>query len=997
MRNEFWSLDKRGWLAAVALWLVAGTTQLLAQGNPVTPIGVPEGSSCSDWLYDTESGRLFATVHTEKSGGVVEFDPSTGKQIRRLAAGASPRHMALKKSILVVSDNVSGDVHLFDLEGNKLAKKLKVNGEKVTSVFCSKVDNPYVYVAWVKDGRGSVTQIDVSKLAVRKEISTAHFRRDEIADVAMSPSGQFIVHGESSGSPAGVNLVQVDEEKCEFTQQYNIHSTLGPMQAGASNRFWVLGGGVWPLDLVSHRTDTRTSDREPMRKFPATLLALHPNKNLVAGVTADRRIVRDKIARFHFYPFTGGGALATVKLGPFAEPGREDRGLYPVLTIDDKRNRAFYGYLGKAYSINLAELAVPADPLVILTIDRKVVAQLGKETSLPLTLADPSLLSKAKFEIVSGPDGAKIAGGAIKWTPGDADVGLTDFVVKATVGKVVDTAPIGVSVERASIELDGLIESFSLSPKGDRVLAATRVADGQQLVLVDLETGKQLAKRIVDKDVSKVLLTDEAGYYTHKDGSIVVRVGLEDLADGKRCFLDLQPTGLLRLPGGRIVANNRDKSEVLDAETLDKVKMPATNLNNYMFRDHGVVQPLNGAVRFGGSVLDETSGEVLYQIAPTNSNKSLQRWGRKASSGGLLTATGTQITTWKSAPSILLNDFPAVVSARYEDVSQPTTRVRHSKIALEYRNLEDGTLLPEVVLMNAPPPKIFKGKSASDFMYGRGFAVAAEGDRVVVAIWNKLFSTRVPDVAKKLPMPLHFSNNVKFPEVTAAKNEAIKFEAAGGKSPLKYSLAKEVSGFSIDETTGQLTIDGAAVWSNIAEGIKRGDHHRVRFPSPGSAPVDTFPLRAEVTVTDSENASDVFPISVDFKVDPDLMAKVLKPLKEAQEKAREAAQAREAAINAPTVAQVAIDPQLTVQVLAMQERLKGLEEVFERMEKNLAKAVEGPGTAPQAVAAVTAENSNKGGGSSTPLWILAAAGSLVAGTFIGRSFRGGAQKAGGAE
>ncbi len=54
------------------------------------PVHIQLDGKVRDWVMDETTGRVFASVAMEGEGAVLEFDPATGKELRRFAVGVDP-------------------------------------------------------------------------------------------------------------------------------------------------------------------------------------------------------------------------------------------------------------------------------------------------------------------------------------------------------------------------------------------------------------------------------------------------------------------------------------------------------------------------------------------------------------------------------------------------------------------------------------------------------------------------------------------------------------------------------------------------------------------------------------------------------------------------------------------------------------------------------------------------------------------------------------------
>ncbi|MEM1069252.1 MAG: hypothetical protein AAGI63_10175 [Planctomycetota bacterium] len=171
---------------AVLLFIFKPSNVLAA--NPIT-ISV----NAVGWTVHEETGRVFATIKGKKQ--VVEYS-SDGKEVRRFDVGVDPKEIILKRDLLIVSCTKSPSVYAIDLSKNEVIGSVKLNGIGPIALFCSQVDNPYVY-AICKTGTSSwdseVIQIDTKSMDERRRVKVRSWGQRQPIHVAMSRDGKWIV------------------------------------------------------------------------------------------------------------------------------------------------------------------------------------------------------------------------------------------------------------------------------------------------------------------------------------------------------------------------------------------------------------------------------------------------------------------------------------------------------------------------------------------------------------------------------------------------------------------------------------------------------------------------------------------------------------------------------------------------------------------------------------------------------------------------------------
>ena len=136
-----------------------------------------------------------------------------------------------------------------------------------------------------------------------------------------------------------------------------------------------------------------------------------------------------------------------------------------------QRNRLFLAAGSEAFVLNLAGLDLPQQPLLMFKPVLPIKLVLGQKLAVPLELTDAALQAKSKFQLVSGPPGAKKLNGAqLTWTPDEASLGEHRLIVTAESGESKDQIAVSVQLRRAAVSLGGVIERLRISPSGERAL-----------------------------------------------------------------------------------------------------------------------------------------------------------------------------------------------------------------------------------------------------------------------------------------------------------------------------------------------------------------------------------------------------------------------------------------------------------------------------------------------------------------------------------------------
>ena len=829
-----------------------------------------------DWVLDGKSGRIFASL--QESGEVAEFDPSSGKLIRRWAAGAEPGEMIVKGRRLVVALGKSASLATFDLEADRPGRTVDLQGSGPYALFCSQAGNPYVYAVCRTGDElwdAEVFQVDLREGRVRNRENVRAWSQPRPRHVTMSPDGKTIIpDARVPRNQHGVVLMAVDEEKGTFRDLPAHQRAYGQTVAGRVGRFWFLGNKLYPLDLS-----------EEIRIFAGSPSDFHGRLDLVASVKndggsgkTDTRVVLETLS--------SARKIGQVNVGKFDLEGyasTPDR----VLAFDAERDRLFYGHGSRAVVVDLESLGLTFQPLFLMKVSSVVSVELGKTLTLALELNDPTYTDRTTFELKSAPKGVRLAGRRLEWTPSTRDVGSHEVVVEAKMGEARDSISIRVDVNRPVLELEHPVYDLRLSPSGRRALVLSRpgIASGEKaavLLLIDVERRRVIAERTLPQGVRAVHLDERGVYVAPAQGGLFYVFKPDDLGDLKRTFLKTDVNAFGTLPDGQLVVIAGNERILYDAKSLKRtVSLRATSSFNPMADD--VVRRLRDGYLFGNQVYDE-SGKVILRVGmsgmplftkwPRNSLALPTPWNRQVRSNGLKTGDGRRVADWSGSSCVLLSGHPLAACSRS---TSSGARVRTDTSLLDLRDLMVGNPRQTLVVDRRPVnPK--SGRSI-----GGPLLVRVSGTLVVLAAGRSVYFVRIEkEVLKDLPMPVVFRHAEIPIEAGIDKPVTFTLEAEGGTGPMTYQLLFEIEGLSLDAKTGAVTADLPAIWKGFVDRtredlksnsspksvVKRlkslADRGREEyaFMTGGATDDVPFQLPVHVAATDSEGQTDKLPVSL---------------------------------------------------------------------------------------------------------------------------------------
>ncbi len=768
------------------------------------------------WIVQETTGRIFVSVPANRE--VREYDTS-GNQVRHWIVSNAPHELLVKGDRLVVACQEPARLVVINLKNNEIAGEVKLAGRGPHALFCSKVDNAFVYCICTSGSwhDSQVHQIDLGAMSVRNRTKTMRWGQSHVAHVAMSADGKWIVpDARGFSSPSGADLMEVNEETCTFTQIFDYHKSFGQMVAGPFNRYWTFGNVLYNLDI-----------RAPVRKFTGSPVAIHPQFDLVVSF-------RD--GSLWLESLSAAEAIAEVEIGTKVENRRRPGQLAadPVLQFDVAGNHVVWCVNDTAVIVPLAKYTASLKPLLMIASPSRFDVLYDTPWQSELQLSNPDLTPNTKFSLVEGGDqGVQLDGRTLKWIPGANHIGLQQIRVKATHEQMSDELTIAMSVRPHSVEYDFTARAIATNFNGKRAIlwgprslerSGGYVGPGsglpERLSLFDIEQMKVVATKNFDTGIRAAAVDDNYVYIAPTSGNVLYRLDQKDFNVSKRVFLNGTPIRIITMPKGKIVVQfgNQCSWAFYDAATLqpiESVDRPITSSSLTAFSRLQAEQFLTPR-----RIIDAEGNTVCLlansQLFPTMKYgvRSTQRshpgslpqanvWGRNLVNNSIRNLMGQPIVSWSGLSSRLSLDTPIAVSLRQESQN------RTLKYFLEYRNLVEGKIIHSSLFdrMDAARPPMGHGST---------FPFEVAGGRVLVGMGNRLRSVRVPeDDFENLESPLY----LVWPKLPVYEigEEPLRcqIKARGGSGNIQFSLAATYPGIELDEASGELTVEGAALWKNM--------------------------------------------------------------------------------------------------------------------------------------------------------------------------------------
>ncbi len=782
--------------------------------EPKARVTIAEG--VGKWVVHEKTGRVFASlIHGTE---VVEYD-SNAKEVTRFKVGLTPTEMILKGDFLIVACTKSPALHVIDLKTNKSLGMIALNGKGPYALFCSQVDNSYVYCmcntgdAWWD---GEVFQCDLLKLQIRKQTKIQGWRQSHVIHVAMSADGRWIVpDARGASSPSGADLMKVNEDELTFLQMFHHHSSFGQIVAVPGNRYWTLGKDLFSLDIS-----------QSVRSFEGSPVIAHPERDLAVSLAG---------ASLALERFTDSSPIARLTLNVDTKPksgpnvrrtGELLHTIDPTLQFDLKNNLVFFGDMTSGQWFELNEYADQIKPIRQIHAPSEVNVMIDTALRVPVLVTNGG--GSTSLVISEGPKSAKLDDGFLIWQPQAEHIGLNTFQIKFQDGdQLLDTAVVTVHVQLPKVEFDFNCKTMELAP-GNRYLIVWGPTKGQDdrhpahtgpddAAVVDLQERKILGKATFPQGIRCATIDDEFVYISPQSGNLVNRYD-RMLKQNSRVFLQTAPVQMFKISLNRLAVIG-GKTEFIDTETM-KVAADSASLSFDPTRI--VLAQGDQYVQQGDHIIDMSTGgrfesrrqSILPSLVPVNpraegaglaTNISPTRWGRRLNGLQLSNYKGIQITSWPHETIVAISELwpVAVVIQTIQDGQAVRT-------SMGLANLVDGT----VEHTYAIDVSTDKGTRDLNFYGQRNRLILAE-EKVLLLRRNELLLASIPKLAAKtLRIPTHFSVQPS-QEVEVGKSLKWKLGIAGESEGVTFNLLAEYPGLELNSESGELNIETSQLWTDF--------------------------------------------------------------------------------------------------------------------------------------------------------------------------------------
>ena len=535
----------------------------------------------------------------------------------------------------------------------------------------------------------------------------------------------------------------------------------------------------------------------------------------------------------------------------------------PRVIEDDANKTLLVCTASSVVGIPVAKLAVPDEPFLAARVEGSLEFAVGKPREVRITPAAGVTI----VELVNPPEGMKLAGNTLTWTPGESAVGVQPFTLRISAGAAERTVTYSAGVTRASIPIpfppvpSGRDHRVTVSTDGAVAVLAgpdpDRANEGRffppsVVAVFDLARGTVAAKKDLLVGVSVLAADARYVYAGLADSDAVYVLNRADLSEVRRIVTPSRVNEIVPVNDKFLVVTTNNGGMVLKVPEWEP-----TSLGDLTSRTAAAGRPgLRAAVRYAegwwaNGVLYDAAFEKpravvipagYWRYAPggrfdvwvpsfpnaippdaqkyENPTNPLwfARWGvtvtdqRKLTNGvrDFGTAAATDGVGLPSYTTTILGDAPVVASLA---ATLTDSRLR---VEVVYQNLTDAKPVLRVPIVDEQhtpdgPPALMNTYI--------GLAAGARG-AVVAVVANRLFTVAPQNFdAASFPPPVRFAPENP-PVVVGDKPMVIPLPAVrDAAEPVEITLRKETRGVTIDRKAWALAVDPAPLLTNLTDGL----------------------------------------------------------------------------------------------------------------------------------------------------------------------------------
>lgn len=864
-----------------SLALVVGMLAMLtANSADAEPRQYDLPGDYADFLLHPETGDVVALeptqnqVHVFRRASLEQSEPGERDAVPNSLAtqstiqapdltidvGASPVAVCYKRfagrAWFAVVCSRQPTLYLIDSETYELWRAVPLTGDGIGQVGASmNPKDPFVYYCFGKTNHTGVGVVDLREptdrgriiewsrtFAVSADGRTFYHRGLNASDIeSMALANDF-----QDPAPRFVRRHRHRHEATTFLQDpTGTYVTLGNK---AFNAPLTQALGDLPFEPAAYSTD---------RPIVLGLSTRNLTPRSGFGLVVIRAASTNTLQRVGSELTAGLPRYATRALLPIEDPPMREQwiGRKPMLACDDARGQVVFAYRRQVLTWPIEDLGLADEPRLSFdfTGPQRLVA--GQNYRLGFQLHDPD----AELEFGPLPEGVLADAQGLSWQPTPADVGWTRVQVTLRNGAFTRTQAIDLEVEFPSTRLPFVAEGLAVDAAGKKAVVWAAVPNDEapapaagaalcDVAVIDLASGAVASQqRLPVAGHEAVIAGNSVVFWQKKSGTVCAAYRLEDLSHHTDFVVAGQIIDCAPL-GSHLVVRGLRSLEVFESEGFGRARL---------FGGDSAIPyeaPYNGR---NGQYDEQVKPEGLYvshllldeqlhlklivysgrlQHMPVNAKGHPGLKPPPALAGD---PAGVQLQVMlhglvpqnEVAKRSVAPDRESAVALQrsYHQVQRGQIKINEYRLGLVYCT-PDGHA--KQALVHAHDPQA-KRKDAFTAVVARpDRAVAVEDDTLYV--WDY----PPPDRAIRSSPPLAWNPRQSTLTLAEGETTVLEHEVTGGKAPLRFVLANDQAGLTLDELTGKLTIDNETILAEAAALIAEMNLGPAREKTPGAALAD---------------------------------------------------------------------------------------------------------------------------------------------------------------
>jgi hypothetical protein len=805
---------------------------------------------CADFAYNSDNATI-AALDNENSKVLIfdlkNLESNKAEPFAAIKVGQSPCSICYKKykqrDCFAVVCSQDSSLYLIEAEGAsegspgtfKLTAKINLDKTGVSSVTASiNPEDPFIYYCY---GGGHDSFAGAVSL---KSTRNTNFKLSDSMDCAVSASGEVIYH-RGPWSPSGFKSVSrinsLEEEIPEFAPLFSEHRSAADYLPDQLDTYTASGPDLHTRDL-SKKIATLPFFPVAFFKTKPIIIGIKDSSNSYNGDEAKDDGLSLRAASYNTFKIVGTSVPLEHRFRKEPrEMARSDSGSGDFKRIvyryrafaDDLRKRVLFADGNQVFIVDLADFEMDEEPLVAMSAPANTIFTAGRENALTIELADP----KVQFNVDDMPDGMKLDGNTLHWKPTLEQIGSYKIATTLSFNEINTTRLLEISVQYPSLPLPFTPSGFTLDATNSKAV----IWDGNnnQNALEGLNpairsTGSVCRLAVIDL----------------KTGNVDVERKLSDRIGTARIFNEL----VLIKP----LSDNTPRCDILKLNDLQRIKSIVTTT------------PIHGMAVVGSYLILETSDGRLsiYETNTFEQVKSFEKLPGIGSNGVIgdkvprIFANGI---LWDKdlKPALILAPpiIPAMGQLRDFTREQLTPRADSRDLGVSIdpprngstmslvatRGLADANLrlrLYQAQQMerepNSPTVATIESKviamldgavSASQVFETKKSPINRNGGIIKPSCLVELTSTEAFIISDKSlyrwdfpkqevdaeasSSPLSWNLQTSTNQLAETGKTELKHKIIGGKPPYSFGSVGTIEGIVVDEKTGTVAVDNAAI------------------------------------------------------------------------------------------------------------------------------------------------------------------------------------------